>query len=351
MFFWDAADAADRERSTVLDVHSIRLPREARHSIDMSLVRGELEAPSGKTEPEGISEARRLNDLALKYQHEGRYAGAEPLYRRSLTMLEAKLGPHHPAIAASLGNLAALYQEEGRYAEAKSAAEAMEKRLLPHAQMMPVLEVFLWTPIWVDLRFAKWDSILERPEPLADRAVSHLMWRYSRTLAYLAHKDIAKAQSERELFSKEASTLPPQAAFAEMNPPAAVLSVANEVIVARLEEAQGNADAGRMAWAGNQLACRNCHGARMVNGIMCPHCGSMAGWFPAARVASGMGGLAGTGFGCGRHCPGWVPGVYATCAVAPSAFRSVSMAAAAAWPVAIPSCFARASGIFASAAA
>jgi hypothetical protein len=76
MFFWDAADAADRERSTVRDVHSIRLSREVRHSIDMSLVRGEFEASRGQNEPEGISEARRLNDLALKYQHEGEYADA-----------------------------------------------------------------------------------------------------------------------------------------------------------------------------------------------------------------------------------------------------------------------------------
>ena len=89
VFFCDAADGADRERSTVLDVHSIRLPREVRHSIDMSLVRGELEAPGGQNEPAGISEARQLNDRALRYQHEGRYADAEPLYRRSLTMLEA----------------------------------------------------------------------------------------------------------------------------------------------------------------------------------------------------------------------------------------------------------------------
>ena len=33
-----------------------------------------------------------------------------------------------------------------------------------------------------------------------------------------------------------------------------------------LAAAQGNADAGRMAWAGNQLACRNCHGAQGQGG-------------------------------------------------------------------------------------
>jgi mono/diheme cytochrome c family protein len=33
-----------------------------------------------------------------------------------------------------------------------------------------------------------------------------------------------------------------------------------------LAAAQGNADAGRMAWAGNQLQCRNCHGAQGQGG-------------------------------------------------------------------------------------
>jgi hypothetical protein len=42
---------------------------------------------------------------------------------------------------------------EGNYATAKKAADALEKRLRPHAQTMPMLDAFLWTPIWVDMRF------------------------------------------------------------------------------------------------------------------------------------------------------------------------------------------------------
>ena len=41
----------------------------------------------------------------------------------------------------------------------------------------------------------------------------------------------------------------------------------------------------------------------------------------SAMAESAMGGFAGTGFGCGRHCPGCVPGVEATTAVAPSGER------------------------------
>jgi tetratricopeptide (TPR) repeat protein len=137
---------------------------------------------------------------------------------------------------------------EGRYAEAKRAGEALEKRLLPHAHMTPMLDAFLWTPIWVDLRFAKWDTILARPEPASQLKISHMMWRYSRALAYAARKEAAEAAAEHTLFSKEAAALPPDASISEMNPSAAVLGVANEVLAARLDAAKGNAEAAIRHW-------------------------------------------------------------------------------------------------------
>lgn len=137
---------------------------------------------------------------------------------------------------------------EGRYAEAKRAGEALEKRLLPHAHMIPMLDAFLWTPIWVDLRFAKWDTILARPEPASELKISHMMWRYSRALAYAARKEAAEAAAEHTLFSKEAAALPPDASISEMNPSATVLGVANEVLAARLDAAKGNAEAAIRHW-------------------------------------------------------------------------------------------------------
>jgi hypothetical protein len=53
-----------------------------------------------------------------------------------------------------------------------------------------------------------------------------------------------------------------------------------------------------------------------------------------------MSGLGGSGFGCGRHLPGPVPGVYGASRVAPSSLWSVSMAAPAARPIATPLFFA-----------
>ena len=137
---------------------------------------------------------------------------------------------------------------EGRYTEARRAADTMAKRLLPHEDTMPMLESFLWTPIWVDLRFAKWQEILARPEPPPNRRVPHLMWRYSRTLAYAAQQQGAKADAEHALYTKEASALPSENPIGQMNPNEAMLAVMNAVAAARLDAGKGNAEAAIKYW-------------------------------------------------------------------------------------------------------
>jgi len=137
---------------------------------------------------------------------------------------------------------------EGRYAEARRAADAMEKRLLPHADMMPMLESFLWTPIWVDLRFAKWQEILARPEPPANRKVPHLMWRYSRLIAFAAKGQATPAEAEYALYAKEAGSLPQQTPIGQMNPNEAMLAVMDATVRARLDAAQGDTESAIKHW-------------------------------------------------------------------------------------------------------
>jgi tetratricopeptide (TPR) repeat protein len=68
--------------------------------------------------------AQSLNNLALLYGAQGRYAEAESLYKRSLAIREKALGPNHPDVGQSLENLAALYEATDRVKE----AEVLEKR-------------------------------------------------------------------------------------------------------------------------------------------------------------------------------------------------------------------------------
>jgi tetratricopeptide (TPR) repeat protein len=74
--------------------------------------------------------ATDLNNLALLYDAQGRYADAEPQYQRSLAILEKAFGPEHPNVAASLENYAGLLRETGRASEAdKMGARAKAIRV------------------------------------------------------------------------------------------------------------------------------------------------------------------------------------------------------------------------------
>ena len=73
--------------------------------------------------------AKSLNNLALLYQVQGKYAEAEPLYKRSLKIREKALGKEHPVVAHSLNNLATVYQAQDRYAEAEPRYKEAGKRV------------------------------------------------------------------------------------------------------------------------------------------------------------------------------------------------------------------------------
>ena len=85
--------------------------------------------------PEHPHVATNLDNLAVLYLTQGKYAEAEPLHQRALTIRETVLGPEHPDVANSLNNLAALYEKQGNYAEAEPlyqrALAIQEKALGP----------------------------------------------------------------------------------------------------------------------------------------------------------------------------------------------------------------------------
>jgi predicted Zn-dependent protease len=75
-----------------------------------------------------------------------------------------------------------------------------------------------------------------------------MMWRYSRAMAYAARKDAARANEAQAFFAKESAALPPDTGFAEMNRAVEVLSVANEVLAARLDAAHGRTESAIAHW-------------------------------------------------------------------------------------------------------
>jgi tetratricopeptide (TPR) repeat protein len=138
--------------------------------------------------------------------------------------------------------LAAVACMEGNYAAAKSAADAMATRLMPHAKTMPMLDFFIFSPLWVDARFNKWDAILTKPEPPKDLPATHVMWRYARTQAFTARNEKEKAAAEQKLFATEAAAIPATVSMGEFNSSQVLLSLASEILQARIAMASNEQD-------------------------------------------------------------------------------------------------------------
>ncbi len=81
--------------------------------------------------------ARSLNNLALLYQAQDKYAEAESLYKRSLAIREKALEPGHPDVALSLENYARLLRKTGRITEAAKLEARAKAVRSKHAEQNP----------------------------------------------------------------------------------------------------------------------------------------------------------------------------------------------------------------------
>ncbi len=81
--------------------------------------------------------ATSLNNLAVLYHAQGKYAQAEPLYGRALLVLTRAVGPDHPNVATFLGNYAALLHKLNRDAEADKMEARAQAIRAKHAQEIP----------------------------------------------------------------------------------------------------------------------------------------------------------------------------------------------------------------------
>ena len=70
----------------------------------------------GDTHPDTL---RSMNNLAILYHSQGKYAEAEPLYLECLKQRQVTLGDTHPDTLNSMNNVAGFYRNQGKYAEAE----------------------------------------------------------------------------------------------------------------------------------------------------------------------------------------------------------------------------------------
>lgn len=188
----------------------------------------------------------RTGDYADAAKNNVEAAKVDTVYARKAdkegSMYDLMYHSHNEHFLASAASM------EGRYVEAKAAADGLATRLMSHAKTMPMLDSFIMTPLWVDARFNKWDTILARPEPPKEVPGTHVMWRYTRTLAFAARGEKEKAAAEREQFTAEATSFPAEANLGALNTGKDVLSLAEQVLDARIAMARGSKDEAVSHW-------------------------------------------------------------------------------------------------------
>lgn len=105
------------------------------------------------------------------------------------------------------------YSMEGRFNDAKRTAEELETFYAPYFQMMPDLEYYIPTKMFVLLRFHRWKEILKLPEPQPEMKVSRVLWNFARAMALASLGEEQLALKEQTIFLERKSLLPSDAIY------------------------------------------------------------------------------------------------------------------------------------------
>jgi tetratricopeptide (TPR) repeat protein len=139
------------------------------------------------------------------------------------------------------------YNRMGRYAEAKRAATQLTGNVRGHLKDMPMLEGFLPSAFFVDLRFNRWDGILSLPAPEKETPITGALWRYARGVAFAAKGKVAESENERQLFVDATKIVSGETPFG-LNTAASVFKIAGHALDARIAAAQGDRRAAVEHW-------------------------------------------------------------------------------------------------------
>jgi tetratricopeptide (TPR) repeat protein len=139
---------------------------------------------------------------------------------------------------------------QGRFVEAQQAATELSDRLLPHADMMPMIESMAVSPLNVLVRFGRHEEVLKYAPPPDNRPVMVAWWHFARGVAHARLRRVEEAEHERARLRDAAARIPDSALFGGTGLESArtVVTIAGVVLDARIAEARRQNDAAIAAW-------------------------------------------------------------------------------------------------------
>jgi tetratricopeptide (TPR) repeat protein len=138
--------------------------------------------------------------------------------------------------------IAACASMNGNYAEAHKTAGMLAEHVGPFVKDVPPLEGFMTVPMAVEVRFKKWDEILNLPQPNAAMKTTTIYWHFARGMALAGKGKLAEADAEHRIVHEAADKTPPDQVFAMPvnNKTKDVLTIAVNVLGAKIALARNN---------------------------------------------------------------------------------------------------------------
>lgn len=137
--------------------------------------------------------------------------------------------------------LSRAYSMEGNFEDAKRSADELAAFYNPHFEHMPDLEYYVPTPLFVSMRFHRWDEALNFPQPNPKMQVTNVLWHYGRAVSFASVGKLQEASNERRLFLEGQSKISPEERYG-YNEAAKVVKIAEFLIDAKIAETQGDKD-------------------------------------------------------------------------------------------------------------
>src|SRR5262249_14420733 len=147
----------------------------------------------------------------------------------------------------NLDFLAAAASMAGRYGDANRAAQKAAANAAAAVKDMPMAEFLVPRPILVDLRFQRWQAVLQASEPPERMPTTGAVWHYARGVALAAKGDRAGAEHERAGLEEAVAKIPADAVWG-LNQTKAVLAIAQASLDARIAAAKKDRQAAITAW-------------------------------------------------------------------------------------------------------
>jgi tetratricopeptide (TPR) repeat protein len=160
-------------------------------------------------------------------------AGADEAYFKATGVQ----GVYSMYYAHNLDFLAVANSMQGRYRDAIDTANKLVDFARPMVKEMPMIEPVLAKSILMWERFHKWDEIIKEPRPDSSLPSTVALWHFARGVVFVGRGDLPNAEAEQQAFLKAAESVPADSR-SSLNPTSKILSIAGDVLGARIAEAK-----------------------------------------------------------------------------------------------------------------